>query len=135
MDLDGSLPNFGVSQHDVVVPTRIGVEHAADHHLRRADFFGKHDHIDARLRVDQLVLWGGSIPPELDLGAWSAKLHGAAITLVAGSDDEYATPAAVAAEAERLSVAGVAFTLHRFGGGHVIDPAALVQLAEGFAGR
>ncbi|MCY7380859.1 MAG: hypothetical protein LH467_16175 [Gemmatimonadaceae bacterium] len=87
------------------------------------------------LRVDQLVLWGGTIPPELDLAAWSARLHGAAITLVAGDDDEYATPDAVAAEAERLSVAGVAFTLQRFSGGHVIDGLALQQLAEGFVGR
>ncbi len=87
------------------------------------------------LRVDQLVLWGGTIPPELDLAAWSARLHGAAITLVAGDDDEYATPDAVAAEAERLSAAGVAFTLQRFSGGHAIDGPALQHLAEGFVGR
>lgn len=85
------------------------------------------------LRVDQLVLWGGAIPPELDLAAWSSRLHGAAITLVAGEQDEYATATAVAAEAERLSVAGVAFTLQRFAGGHTIDPSALVHLADGFA--
>lgn len=87
------------------------------------------------LRVDQLVLWGGAIPPELDLAAWSARLHGAAITLVAGDGDEYATPDGVAAEAERLSVAGVAFTLQRFSGGHGIDGLALQQLAEGFVRR
>ena len=87
------------------------------------------------LRVDQLVLWGGTIPPELDLASWSARLHGASITLVAGDDDEYATPEAVAAEAERLSAAGVAFTLQRFHGGHVNDGPALQQLADGFAGR
>ena len=87
----------------------------------------------SELRADQLVLWGGSIPPELDLAAWSARLHGAAITLVAGEQDEYATSAAVAAEAERLSAAGVAFTLQRFSGGHSIDASALVHLAEAFA--
>jgi predicted esterase len=85
------------------------------------------------LRVDQLVLWGGAIPPELDLAAWSARLHGAAITLVAGERDEYATPTAVSAEAERLSAAGVAFTMQRFAGGHAIDASALIHLAEGFA--
>jgi predicted esterase len=87
------------------------------------------------LRVDQLVLWGGAIPPELDLAAWSLRLHGAAITLVAGEQDELATPAAVAAEAERLSAAGVAFSLQRFTGGHTIDPSALLHLAESFAGH
>jgi predicted esterase len=89
----------------------------------------------SEMRVDHLVLWGGAIPPELDAAAWAARLHGAAITLVVGSDDEYATPAAVAAEAERLSAAGVAFTLHRYEGGHRIDAEALLKLAEGFAGR
>ena len=87
------------------------------------------------LRVDQLVLWGGAIPPELDLAAWSARLRGAAITLVAGEQDDYATPAAVTAEAERLSAAGVAFTLQRFAGGHTVDASALRRLAERFSGR
>jgi predicted esterase len=87
----------------------------------------------SEMRVDQLVLWGGAIPPELDLAAWATRLHGAAITLVAGDDDQFATPAAVAVEAERLSAAGVAFSLQRFPGGHTIDPAALTALAMGFA--
>lgn len=87
------------------------------------------------MRVDQLVLWGGAIPPELDLAHWASRLHGAAITLVAGEHDEFATEAAVAAEAERLSSAGVAFTLQRFPGGHGIDSAALLRVAEGFAGH
>jgi predicted esterase len=87
------------------------------------------------LRVNQLVLWGGAIPPELDLAAWSARLHGAAITLVGGDEDEFTTPAAVAAEAERLSTAGVAFTIQRYHGGHLIDGEALTRLAEGFAGH
>lgn len=87
------------------------------------------------MRVDHLVLWGGSIPPELDLAAWARRLHGAALTLVSGEQDEYATPSAVAAEAERLSAAGVAFTMQRFAGGHTIESAALQQLAAGFAGH
>jgi predicted esterase len=81
------------------------------------------------------VLWGGAIPPELDLAHWSSRLHGAAITLVAGEHDQFATAAAVAAEAERLSAAGVAYTLQRFPGGHAIDPAALLHLAERFVGH
>ena len=86
------------------------------------------------LRADQLVLWSGSIPPELDLAAWAARLRSAAITLVAGDSDELATPAAVASEAERLSVAGVGYTLQRFGGGHAIDADALDALAASFTG-
>jgi predicted esterase len=87
------------------------------------------------VRADQLVLWGGSIPPELDLAAWEERLQGAHITLVAGESDEYATPKIVAGEAERLSTAGVEFALHRFAGGHAIDQSALETLAAKFAGH
>ena len=86
-------------------------------------------------RADQLVLWAGAIPPELDLAAWAAHLHGAPITLVVGDDDEMIPPAAITAEAERLSAAGVAFELVRYPGGHAIDAAALTDLAQRFAGR
>ena len=86
-------------------------------------------------RADQLVLWGGGIPPELDLAAWSERLHGAPITLVVGDADEMVPPASIAAEAERLSAAGVAFDLLRFPGGHTIDSGALDTLAARFAGH
>lgn len=77
------------------------------------------------MRADQLVLWQGTVPPELDLAAWADRLHGAAITLMAGERDEMVPPATMATEAERLSAAGVAFTLHRFDGGHTIEEAGL----------
>lgn len=86
-------------------------------------------------RADQLVLWSGAIPPELDLAAWAAQLHGAPITLVVGDADELVPPSAVTAEAERLSAAGVAFELLRHPGGHVIDAGALEELAQRFAGH
>jgi predicted esterase len=77
------------------------------------------------LRADQLVLWAGTIPPELDLAAWAERLHGAAITLVAGERDTMVPPATIATEAERLSAAGVAFTIHRHDGEHAITETGL----------
>ncbi len=89
----------------------------------------------SELRADQIVLWAGGIPPELDVAEWAARLHGAPLTLVAGESDEMVPEAAVVAEGERLSAAGVAFTLLRYPAGHRIDPDALMRLAEGFEGR
>ncbi|HEV7991028.1 MAG TPA: hypothetical protein VGP25_04340 [Gemmatimonadaceae bacterium] len=89
----------------------------------------------SELRADQIVLWAGGIPPELDVAEWSSRLHGAALTLVAGDADDIVSAESVVAEGERLSSAGVAFTLQRYAGGHRIDPGALVGLAEGFEGR
>jgi predicted esterase len=87
------------------------------------------------LRADQLVLWAGTIPPELDLAAWASHLHGAAITLVAGEQDVMVPPATMSAEAERLSTAGVAFTLQKYEGTHEITDAGLNSLlGQGTAG-
>jgi predicted esterase len=87
------------------------------------------------VRVDQVVLWGGLIPPEIDVSQWSDGLQGAELTLVAGDADEYITQKVLAAEAERLSNAGVAYALEQFAGGHVIDAGTLTALAVGFQGR
>ena len=89
----------------------------------------------SELRADQIVLWAGGIPPELDVAEWSSRLHGAPLTLVTGESDEMVAEAQVVAEGERLSAAGVAFTLLRYSGGHRIDPDALLRLAEGFEGH
>jgi DNA-binding transcriptional LysR family regulator len=89
----------------------------------------------SELRADEIVLWAGSIPPELDVAEWAESLHGAKLSLVAGESDELVTANAVAAEGERLSAAGVAFTLHRYAGGHRIDEQALSKLADGFEGH
>jgi predicted esterase len=89
----------------------------------------------SELRADQVVLWAGGVPPELDVAEWSAKLHGAALTLVAGEQDEMVPASAVVQEGERLSAAGVAFTLLRHHGGHRVDGDALLTLAAGFEGR
>ena len=89
----------------------------------------------SELRTDQIVLWSGGIPPELDVAEWSTRLHGAALTLVAGEADEMVPASDIAAEGERLSTAGVAFTLHRYPGGHRIEADALIKVAEGFEGH
>ena len=86
-------------------------------------------------RADDLVLWGGGLPPELDLGEWAGKLSGASITLVVGDADEFVTPAMVTLEAERLSAAGIAFSIQRYAGGHAIDADALGEVAARFARR
>jgi predicted esterase len=89
----------------------------------------------SELRADEIVLWSGGIPPELSVAEWAETLHGARLSLVAGESDEVVTADAVAAEGERLSAAGVAFTLQRYPGGHRIDEEALAKLAEGFEGH
>jgi len=82
-------------------------------------------------RLDELVLWGGELPPDLDLAAAAARLAGLRITLVAGTQDEYITPKVLAGMERRLREQGIPFQTHVFEGGHEIEPGVLRLLADG----
>ena len=69
------------------------------------------------LRADQIVLWAGGIPPELDVAEWSTQPAWCAADAGGRGNDEMVPASAVVAEGERLSAAGVAFTLLRYPGG------------------
>jgi len=82
-------------------------------------------------RLDELVLWGGELPLDLDLAAAAARLAGLRITLVAGTQDEYITPKVLAGMERRLREQGIPFQTHVFEGGHEIEPGVLRLLADG----
>ena len=87
----------------------------------------------SRHRPDHLILWSGTIPPEIPLAAWSARLGGASLTLVAGDEDAMVPPASMATDAERLAAAGIAHELLRHPGGHLIERSALQTVAARIA--
>ena len=75
-------------------------------------------------RIDRLILWGGEVPPDLDLD----RLRVPKLTLVYGTRDEFFTPKVVAANEARLRDRGVSYELISFEGGHVIDVETLLRL-------
>lgn len=78
--------------------------------------------------VDDVIFWGGYLPPDLPL---EAGLFGAArVRFVYGRHDGYTPPERVRAHSETLTAAGVAHEVVWFDGGHDIDAAALQGLAE-----
>lgn len=79
-------------------------------------------------RFQRVILWGGFLPPELPRGP--ALFRGAALTLVFGRADSYASPAQVEAESAALRASGVAHRLHWFDGGHALAAAPLLELAS-----
>ncbi|WP_419161154.1 alpha/beta hydrolase [Candidatus Palauibacter sp.] len=83
-----------------------------------------------RARIDRAVLWGSTVPPDLDLAAHGAALSGADLQLVAGDRDEFFDSDAIAAHEERLREAGIAFTAHSYAGGHRLDAGVLRRLAR-----
>lgn len=73
-----------------------------------------------RARAQRVVLWGGGLPPDLDLAAHRERLSEAGLHLVVGDRDRFVSEAQVADQVARLDASAVAYRLHRFRGGHVI---------------
>jgi len=80
-------------------------------------------------RAERLILWGGEIPPDLDLSQKPGRLAGLDLTLVAGTRDQYITPKILDREKQRLEADAIPFRLVSFEGGHEIDEVVLRQLA------
>jgi len=81
-------------------------------------------------RIDRLIVWGGEVPPDPDLGERRAleRMRNARLTLVYGNRDEFFTPKIVAATEARLRDHAIPYELVPFEGGHEIDSATLRKL-------
>ena len=81
-------------------------------------------------RIDRLMVWGGEVPPDLDLGdaRVSARLRGLRLTLVYGTKDQFFTLKIVASTESRLKEHKVDYERIPFDGGHEIDEATLRSL-------
>ncbi len=81
------------------------------------------------VQADRLILWGGPVPPDLDLKGDGRRLAALELVLVLGKDDEFATQEQLAEEEARLKAHGIPYRLIRFDGGHRLDREVLSALA------
>jgi|SRR5919108_2334046 predicted esterase len=83
-------------------------------------------------RVDRLIVWGGEVPPDLDLAQSrvAERLRACHLTLVYGTSDPFFTPKIVAATETRLQVHNIPYALIPFDGGHEVHEAALRKLGS-----
>jgi predicted esterase len=80
------------------------------------------------LHAHRLVLWGGAVPPDVDLeGDRDAFLH---LSYVVGERDPYVTAARLAEEGARIQAQGLEFRCTTFPGGHRLDDDVLRELAR-----
>ena len=79
--------------------------------------------------VSRLVLWGGTVPPDLDVERLRVSLRDGSVVISVGDRDQHITPEAVRNEHARLLGVGVPVELRPFSGGHVVDRSTLVALA------
>jgi predicted esterase len=75
-------------------------------------------------RIDRLIVWGGEVPPDLDL----KRLRVPNLTLVYGTRDEFFTPKIIAVTEARLREHKISYELVPFEGGHEIDEGTLRRL-------
>lgn len=82
-------------------------------------------------RIDRLIVWGGEVPPDLDLAQSSIadRLRASQLTLVYGTRDEFFTPKIVTATESRLRDHDIRYALSPFDGAHEIDEATLLKVA------
>lgn len=83
-----------------------------------------------RVRARRLILWGGEVPPDLDLAMARDIWRETELTLVVGSDDRFITPKVLARDEARLREHGIAYQVLRFTGGHEIVPSVLELLTR-----
>ena len=85
--------------------------------------------VASETRLARLVLWGGRLPPDLELPALRERLAGAPVILVSGATDVFVPPEKLAEERARLEGAGIAASVLSFTGGHEIEAQPLAALA------
>jgi dienelactone hydrolase len=78
-------------------------------------------------RIDRAVLWGGTVPPDLDLSVHGKALDSADLRLVVGSTDRYFGPGVASTHEAQLHDAGIAFRSSTFDGGHRLDGDTLLN--------
>ena len=82
-----------------------------------------------RVRADEVILWAGSVPADVDLSMLASRLAGAPVVFAVGTRDELAPWAAADVELGRFTGAGIQARLVTFAGGHRLDNATLAEIA------
>ena len=82
-----------------------------------------------RVRPDQVILWAGSFPADVDVSQLASRLAGATVIFAVGTRDELASWVSADVEVGRFNAAGIDARLVTFDGGHRMDTATLTALA------
>jgi predicted esterase len=83
-----------------------------------------------KVEPDRVVLYAGLLPPELDAAGAARLSQRSPVTIVLGTNDEFANPERVATEQGRLRDLRLPHTMIRFDGGHEIMPVVLERLTD-----
>lgn len=79
-------------------------------------------------RIDDLILWAGEVPPDVDMQPAAVRLHQTRIVLTYGTNDGLIAQTAQARNRELLDGAGLSYQVHHYKGGHHLDDGLLSRL-------
>jgi predicted esterase len=82
-----------------------------------------------KVRPDRLILWGGLLPPDLDLDAARQALKRIEVVLVVGRRDRFVDAEKLSAQVAALERLGITARAVRHPGGHRIKAEVLAELA------
>lgn len=77
-----------------------------------------------------LIIWAGSLPPEVDYAALRKKLENTQVIYAIGDEDEYATSDAIQENTKLLSQLSLNAKEHPFRGKHKVYPKVLTELVN-----
>jgi predicted esterase len=83
-----------------------------------------------RTRLERLVLWGGGVPPDLDLALARERLRAMRVHLVRGLADAAWDERRLLDDSRRLAEHGIGHDSHPFDGGHELRGLVLRHLAD-----
>ena len=79
-------------------------------------------------KVNRLILWGGGIPPDVDLEVSNELFNSLQLTIVVGDKDEFILPEQIEKEELRLRKNNIKYSLLLFEGKHIIKKEILLKL-------
>lgn len=86
--------------------------------------------VRGNVSISGLILWAGTVAPDLDPALLRQRLSGKRLALVAGNKDAYVPQEWFDREAERFAAAGADCRAFAFHGGHRLDRVVLAQAIE-----
>lgn len=90
---------------------------------------------NGKTEPDQVILWAGGVPPELDAAHVGKLAAQSPLIIVAAKRDEFIPWERTRAEVARIAGLGVRHELIEFDGTHDIDAATLTQVARTLPAR
>ncbi len=87
--------------------------------------------VRGRTDLDEVVAWGGNLPPDLDPSRVRARLSNATVHLVHGEADALVGPEVVERDAATLRACGLGVELVLHAGGHALDRTTLARVLNG----